>query len=509
MIRYYHTSDIRKADVIAVEKYSFRSLDLMENAGRNAASLILSSYPSVQNITILAGAGNNGGDGFVAARYFADGGKNVSVITSAAFDKYKNDALPNLELLISSYRGKCAVAPSISLSDGEIADIISKSDLLVDALLGTGSSGAPRGEISRLISLCPGFTPTVSFDIPSGIDSESGIISEVCVKADMTITFLAPKVGMAFSPAREMCGEIHTVSIGIGAEKVLEDAPYMECCSQDDFKKLLPDLPRSIHKGDRGGVLIYGGSADYRGAPILSALGALRSGAGLVVMAIPDFMTDMASAAVPEAIFLPLETFHGSVLHGKSMSKIAPWFSRCGSVVFGPGVGREESVQDILSAILNEVPLPVLIDADGLFHLSRLKNTIKKRENTVITPHSGEAAALLGVSAQEINSDRIASVKKLAEYSGAALLKGRGTLVSDGIITKKVPDGSPLLAVPGSGDVLSGAAGAFLAAGLSPMDAAVVGASVHAQAGANLEKMYGVRGTLAREIADELRNVLR
>ena len=508
MIMYYHTSDIRKADVIAVEKYSFRSLDLMENAGRNAASLILSSYPNVQNITILAGAGNNGGDGFVAARYFTDYGKNVSVITSAAFDKYKNDALPNLELLISSYCGKCTVIPSTALSDEEITDIISKSDLIVDALLGTGSSGAPRGEISRLISFCSDFAPTVSFDIPSGIDAESGAVYANSVKADMTVTFLAPKIGMAFYPAKARCGMILTASIGAEQELVLDGAEYLELFSDRDVKCKVPKLPRTIHKGDRGGVLIYGGSNNYRGAPILSALGALRSGAGLVVLAIPDFMIDMASVAVPEAIFVPLPTSRGSVLHENSLNEITPWLSRCDSIVFGPGIGREAPLQNVLAYLLSDVRLPMLIDADGLFHLSKIKS-ISQKNNIVITPHAGEAAALLDISPQEVNKDRFSAVRKLTEHSGTALLKGMGTLVSDGVHFRQISEGSPVLAVPGSGDVLSGAIAAFLASGLSPFDAASVGASIHASAGCNLEKIYGTGGTLAREIADELRSVLR
>ena len=509
MIRYYHTTDIRAADQIAVEKYGVPSLDLMENAGGNAASLILASYPDAQVFLVLAGPGNNGGDGFVAARHLCEAGKKVRVITSAAQDKYKNDALINLQRILNCY-SNCEIMLSCDIADNDLLSMMRQSDLLIDALLGTGSNGAPRGETLRLVCAASAskVNSTVSLDIPSGIDPEDGTAFVPAIKADMTVTFLAPKVGMANSPAKELCGLIRVASIGISPDLVLDGKDYVECYSKSDISDLLPDFGRGIHKGSRGGVLIYGGSMNYRGAPILSALGAFRSGAGLVVLAVPDFMVDMASILLPEAVFLPLKTENGCVVSDCAVRELSPWLSRCNSVVFGPGSGRDISVREVLSFFLKSVHLPILIDADGLFHLSQITEPVY-RKDAVITPHVGEAARLLCTDVSDVSANRSSSVRRLTKFGGTALLKGMGTLVFDGSTMRQVLEGSPALAVPGSGDVLSGAIGAFLAAGLTPADAAIIGATAHACAGSKIEKHFGINGNLAREIADELRNVLK
>lgn len=509
MKKYYHNNDVRRADLIAVEKYKIPSLDLMENAGTNAANVILSSYTEAENILIFAGPGNNGGDGFVVARRIVDAGKRVSVITALSYEKYRGDALINLLKLREMSDMAVSIINSADIYDNGICQLIAQSDVVVDALLGTGSSGAPRKETARLIPMINKARVRVALDIPSGMDPESGLVYDEAVRADLTITFLALKLGMINCPARKLCGRVEVVGIGVEPSLVLPQRDFIEGYDKSDALSLLPHISRDIHKGDRGGVLICGGSMNYRGAPILSALGALRSGAGLIVLAIPDFMVQMGSVLVPEAIVLPLKTDNGRVSASDAISAITAWTPRCGSVVFGPGCGRDDSLRDILLFLWNDNSLPLLVDADGLFHLSQMRDELRTRDNTIITPHVGEAARLLGASAQSVAADRVTAVRSLAECSDAALLKGMGTLIASGARLGEILDGSPSLAVPGSGDVLSGTIGAFSAAGLCAFDSAVLGASVHAAAGSSIEKKYGLRGTMAREIADEIRNELR
>lgn len=279
---------------------------------------------------------------------------------------------------------------------------------------------------------------------------------------------------------------------------------------RNDLKGMLPEIDRGIHKGDRGGVLVVGGSSNYRGAPLLAALGALRAGAGLVVLAVPDFMADSASLLLPEAIFAPLTTTAAGEIAAEHVEDaISPWVNRCGAAVFGPGIGRHSGNGELLRLFWDKWKAPLLLDADALFFYAQMKNSLKHRDNAVITPHVGEASRILGVAAREINDAREVSCRMLSSVAEVAVLKGQRTLISSHSLTRMVCEGSPALAVPGSGDVLSGVTGAFLASGMEPLDAATAAVLAHACAGNELEKKYGLRGSLAREIANEIPYILR
>jgi len=507
MIRYYDPEDVRQADALAVQKYGITSLELMENAGTNAARETLKRYPDSQSITIVAGPGNNGGDGFTAARFFLKKGLKVNVILSSAPETYKGDAKINLEVLINLNDPNCTVRFSKDLTETEISKEAKDADCLIDSLLGTGSKGAPRGEIERLIRHCKN-RAVVAFDIPDGIDPLSVSVYDPCVKADLTVTFLAAKRGMCFSPAYDMCGKVVIADIGISCEKVLDETKSILSFGREDIPKLLPDIPRDIHKGKKGGLLVVGGSVNYRGAPLLAGLGALRTGAGLVVLAIPDFMVESASLFLPEAIFVPLRTRGEEILPESLEEAIKTWEMRCGAAVVGPGLGRNEGSKSIVHWFWNKWKKPLLIDGDGLHFLSK-KYDPAFRENAVITPHSGEAASLLGSEPENINKDRTKAAVLMSSAAGTVLLKGMDTVVySKGKNITIIKEGSPVLAVPGSGDVLSGAVGALMSSGMPLFDAVATGAAAHGAAGSYIEERSGSRGTLAREIADALPFVL-
>lgn len=273
---------------------------------------------------------------------------------------------------------------------------------------------------------------------------------------------------------------------------------------KNDLVEFLKPVPRAIHKGERGKVLIFGGSWNYRGAPILAALGALRAGAGSVVLAIPDFMTETASAVLPEAIFAPLSTLNNVIEAESVKCSLAQWREQCDSVIFGPGIGRDRSLEPITAWFLNNCGKPLLLDADALYFFSSIKNCQGGRNDVVITPHSGEAGTILGITPGEVNARRLDSAQKLTDKAGVVVLKGMDTIVARPGEKRIIKEGTPTLAVPGSGDVLSGVIGAFMATGITPFDAATAGALLHAAAGSNLEAKKGTRGILAREIADEL-----
>lgn len=509
MRKYYDPDDVRMADILAVEKHGIPSLLLMENAGMNAAHELMCTCPAGEKFLILAGPGNNGGDGFVAARYLLQAGKSISIITSAENDKYNGDAQHNLRTLLKINSSALSIKCSKAMDESEINHFSDNCDYVVDALLGTGTSGVPRGEVARLISLCNRNFHVMSLDIPSGINPKTGEIYSPCVNAEFTATFLALKTGMCISPAREKCGRIVVVDIGIEAESVLGSEDSITCFDKNDLSSLLPVLACDIHKGDRGGVLIFGGSVNYRGAPLLTGLGALRSGAGLVVLAIPDFMADSASVLLPEAILVPLKTVSNNICTEYLSDSIAPWINRCGAAAIGPGIGRNTELKAAVSWFWQNWEKPLLLDADALYFLAELRHELPFRQDTVITPHSGEAAHILESTSHAVNMQRVSSCLQLAKIAGVAVLKGRDTLVAKGKEMRMIVEGSPALAVPGSGDVLSGSISAMLASGMSAFDSATAGALAHAVVGSELEKVNGLRGTIAREIADALPNGLR
>lgn len=498
MKRYYASENLRKADRLAEETYAIPGVVLMENAGRGAAEAILRHYPYAGKILILCGPGNNGGDGFVLARQLSIAGRSAQILSTLTPDSYKSDAATAVNAAV---RCGLQILETHSLGDGEISKMVRDADLVVDALLGTGSTGAPRGEIARLISHCPLATEIVSLDIPSGVDPDSGETAGPAVKASLTATFLAEKPGLAIAPGALHAGKIELCHIGISTDRVLADEPLLLGYDRSDIPALAPSVPKDAHKGDRGSLLIVGGCENYRGAPVLAAMGALRAGCGLVALAIPDFLVSAASSLLPEAIFEPLPTKSADTQE----ERIVSLTERYDAAVLGPGIGRGELAAKITDLFWRRWQKPLLVDADALYHLSRLAGDegFKRREDAIITPHAGEAARLLNKERSFVANRRLAACRELAARFSIALLKGSGTLISDSREERIVLEGSQALAVAGSGDVLSGTIGAFLAIGMPPLGAATLGALLHGRVGTDAQNAK--RTLLAREIADRIR----
>jgi NAD(P)H-hydrate epimerase len=267
-----------------------------------------------------------------------------------------------------------------------------------------------------------------------------------------------------------------------------------------DIGVMAPRISPDIHKGSRGALIVLGGSATFRGAPVLAALAALRAGCGLVCLAVPESLVPASSSLMPEAIFVPLPERGGHVIFDGLGDAIAPFMDRCGAMVLGPGLGRSLDAERVAKYIFGEWQKPLVLDADAL-HFSYSQ----RRPDVVATPHAGEAAHILGVLSSQVYGKRLSSTASLAAKFGVVLLKGPHTLISDGSETRVILEGGPELAVPGSGDVLSGVIGAYLAAGMKPIDAATLGALVHSASGrrAALGKPE-LSGILARELADNL-----
>jgi NAD(P)H-hydrate epimerase len=501
MRRFYPVSAIRDADRAAAEDLAVPGMILMENAGRGAADIIVRRYPAAKNFLIMCGPGNNGGDGFVAARHLAVHGLCVTVISTRDIDGYHSDA--RAAAVAAANLGVVLVSSAES-DDDNILALISIADVVVDALLGSGSSGEPRDEVLRLLSMLDGKSGIVSLDIPSGVNPDTGEAAKNAVRADATVTFLAEKRGMAVTPGSFHCGDVEIAQIGVPADRVLNETDVIIGFDRADIAPLVPFVPDDAHKGTRGGLLIIGGSSNFRGAPILAARAALRAGCGMVFLAIPDLQVEEANALLPEAIFLPLPSRDGFIRF-KGFDKIVePWYERCGAVVLGPGLGRSVECERLTAYLHKEWDIPLLLDADALYHLAVLEKALYPsiyRKNMLITPHVGEASRLLGNSAKNVSERRLDSCSELVIRFGATLLKGPRTLIASEDERRVILEGGPFLAVPGSGDVLSGLIGAFMAMGLSVLDAATLGALVHSEAGRACGRRDGI---LASEIADNI-----
>lgn len=505
MIGLYEAESTRRADQRAAESLGLSEEVLMENAGRASADLILEKTNGKNRFCILAGTGNNGGDGFVLARHLLLRGKSVLVLLGGKEEKLRGAAALNYQIAKA-----CGVRieESMSMSDEKVVAFLEGSDVVVDALLGTGATGAPKGEIARLIELSKRSAFIVSLDIPSGTSASTGEIEDPHVTAKMTVTMLVPKVAMGVWPAAGCAGKWFVVDIGVPVSKVLFETPRLCLFEEGDARRLLPKRESDIHKGNRGCLVIVGGSERYRGAPLLAARSALRSGVGLVVVAVPDFMAGEVSSQLPEAIVQPLETSLGGLSDRAYEKALLPWFDRATALVVGPGMGRASSVDFLVRSVWEKWTKPLLVDGDALFFIKKQDPFFEKRKDVVLTPHEGEAARLLQVGVDEIRKKRLASARALGESLGHAVLKGPGTLIDDGKKTFLIGRGNPALAVPGSGDVLAGCIGSFLAQGLAPMDAASLGVWLHAQAGERLRKSEGDDGILASELADTIKPLL-
>lgn len=465
-------------------------LVLMERAGLGVSEFI-SSLGAKGSALVLAGAGNNGGDGFVIARYLKSWGWKVDIILSHPRERSKGDAKVNLDRLEN-----ILTVESSTLSDFEISSSLNDHDIIIDALLGTGITGQPRGETLRLIELLNATRngrKVLAVDIPSGLEGGG-----TCVKAEWTCTIGGRKLPMATGHGAALSGKIHFVSLGEGTDKFLENPEAFEI-SVDDVRSRLPIRRADDHKGRRGGVLLVAGSKRYRGAALLAARGALRMGAGIVVLASCPQVIDPLSYQLPEAIVEPLEN------PDEFSQIIQKWSKRCSTMLIGSGLDRDDRARELCIKASKEWLGPSLWDGDGLYWLANEK---LKPYNCSITPHEGEASVLLGVRSI---GDRFEVVRELSLKYGSALLKGYHSLVMGNKMSVPaiLTAGDRTLSIPGSGDVLAGAASAMLAAGLDGADALTVAAWCHGMAGERLARSVGKDGVLAHEVADALPAVLK
>ena len=471
---------------------------LMERAGRavarSAVDVMGGAYG--RRAVVVCGKGNNGGDGFVAARHLARWGVRVAVVAVEDPADLREPAARNALRLdeVGSIRVMRFTPATL---DRELL----RADVAIDAVFGTGFRGVPEDEWADAIAgLNTSPAPVVAVDIPSGVNGATGAVDGDAVRADLTVTFGAPKVGVAILPGAELAGAVRVADIGFPQDLLHADAFLMEPA---DVAAILPERDVDTHKRATGVLLVVAGSRDMTGAAHLVAEAAGRIGAGLVQVAVPEAILPIVQARLVETTFLPLpETSDGSV----ALPALGPLLDRlegADALAIGPGLSMNDETAEFVRQLVRDCPVPLVIDADGLNAFTgRAVDLIDRKSDAVLTPHVGEFVRLSGVSARDLAGDRLTHARALAERTGAVtLLKGSRTLVTtpDGIVRIN-PTGGPVLATAGSGDVLTGIIGGLLARGVGPVDAASAGAYVHGLAGIEAGRSTG-DGTLASDVA--------
>jgi hydroxyethylthiazole kinase-like uncharacterized protein yjeF len=473
---------------------------LMERAGRAVARAVadLCGGTYGRRAVVVCGKGNNGGDGFVAARHLARWGVVVHVLTVDPPEGLHEPAAANLHRLREMGVGVRECSPA--LLDRELA----RSDVAIDAIFGTGFRGLPEdGWASAIAGLNEGTPPVVAVDIPSGVDGTTGAIEGEAVWSDLTVTFGAAKVGAVLMPGADRTGALRVVDIGFPDDLVHTNVFVTE---PSDVRAWLPARAVDSHKRASGVLLVVAGSREMTGAASLIARAAGRIGAGLVIVAVPSGILPIVQAATTEAVFLSLpETADGTVARD-ALDRVLDALGRAHALAIGPGLSSQEDTAGFVRDLVRACPVPAVVDADGLNAFSgRAADLVDRKSDVVLTPHVGEFGRLSGTSAHDLEADRLTHARALATTTNAVtLLKGSRSVIAspDGTVLVN-PTGGPVLATAGSGDVLTGMIGGLLARGMDSAEAAAAGAYLHGVAGTLAGRESG-EGTLAGDIVERI-----
>jgi ADP-dependent NAD(P)H-hydrate dehydratase / NAD(P)H-hydrate epimerase len=487
----------RALDEWAIGERGIPGVDLMERAGTGLADLVGELAPAGR-IVAVCGKGNNGGDGFVAARLLRERGRSVDVLVLGDVSELQGDARLNFERLPGE--------EPMEFDAGALAG----ASAIIDAILGTGFAGEPREPAAGAISAINGVSDgacVVACDVPSGVDASTGEVAGVAVRARATATFHAAKPGLWIDPGKTHAGEVRVIDIGIPAGGPGE--PQVGLIS-DRAPDAIPRRGRASNKFAAGSVLVCGGSLGLTGAPCLASEAAMRAGAGYVTACIPSSLNLIFESRLLEVMTVPLPDTDGA-LEPWGVEGVLERADRANALVLGPGLGRATETQEFARQLARYAPVPLLLDADGLnAHAGELASLAERDAPTVLTPHAGELARLLESDSEAVGARRLDSARRAARAAQAiVVLKGDDTIVA-------APDGragvnrggAPALATAGTGDVLSGVLGALLAKGMNPFHAACAGVLLHARAGILAAAEIGPEGVIASDVIAALPRAL-
>lgn len=498
-------AEMQAIDKKAITKFGIPGLILMEHAGMRMTEAIVNRLAGKiqgKRFLIFAGKGNNGGDGFVIARQLINMGADVKTFLLYPTNRLQGDAKTNYDILVNM---KAKIYPVLKPRDFQRVEIaLTYSDYLIDAILGTGFKGTLQGLLKDLVELLnKSDKPIFAVDIPSGLEADTGRAKGSCIRADMTVTFGFPKIGLCMEKARKYVGELWLGHISF-PPLLWEEVPGSRgLITAGLIKELLPKRDPDGHKGTFGHLLVVGGSEGMTGSVTLTATSALRVGAGMVTIALPRSVCPMVEAKTLEVMTKPLAETEEGTISTEAIESLMGLSSKMKAIVIGPGLARNINTADLVKNFLAQLNMPVVVDADGLAALAgEAEFTTGLKAPLILTPHPGEMARLMELSIAQVQAERLDVALACArKYQAYTVLKGSRTIVAtpDGQVYLNLR-GNSGMATAGSGDVLAGVIGSLLAQGMSPLKACICGVYLHSLAGDLAAKDLGENSLIAGDL---------
>jgi NAD(P)H-hydrate epimerase len=486
-MRVLNTDQMREADRRTIEDIGIPSVVLMENAGRQAVAAMEAAFEDLatSRVGVICGRGNNGGDGFVVARTLIQRGIETMVFLLGSVAEIRGDARTNLEIL-----GRIGLTV-VEITDAQEWELhsteISECDVIVDAILGTGFRGRLSGLLETVVADVNSLSaPVVSIDLPTGVSADTQVLEGEAIDASMTVTLAAPKIPLVFPPADSHAGDLVIADIGIPHPVIDEvEGQYLELLTREQMRELVPVRAPESHKGDFGRVLVIAGSRGRTGAAHLAAMGALKSGAGLVTVATPHSCLPIVAAMAPEYMTEPLEETTSGTIDFGAVDRVLDM--QTDVIALGPGLGQAPGTAAFVQALVERAGVPLVLDADALNAFVGDPERLVGRDgvDVIITPHPGEMARLLGVSVEEVQRDRLGTARDFAAaHRVHVVLKGNRTVIA-------APDGRTFvnltgnagMATGGTGDLLTGMIAAWFAQLLDAEAASKLAVYLHGTAG--------------------------
>jgi NAD(P)H-hydrate epimerase len=538
MLKVVTSKEMQEIDRLTIERYGIAGTILMERAGLAVAEKInnlffqksevkkrITDNGERTTVLVLCGGGNNGGDGLVVARILHNQGRDVKVFLTAKPEDLKGDAKINYDIAVK-FGVKIYPINKFLTRNSQLA---TRNFIIVDALLGTGLSKKVKAPISDVIEKVNKLKcSVVSIDIPSGISSNTGQIMGCAIKSQYTVTFSLPKRGHLLYPGAEYTGKLYIEDIGFPLRLLKSENIKVNLVQKEDAISLLPERPRYSHKGTYGHVLLIAGSKGKTGAAFMTAKACLRAGVGLVTIGVPESLVDIFQSRVTEEMILPLPDKGNGTLLCKASNSILEFLKQRANVLaIGPGISTSDEISDLVSLLIAKSRVPMVIDADGINAIGGRTNVLKKsRTPIILTPHPGEMARLLKGSFKfQVSSFKLKDRNSLQAIErdriNTAILFSRDKKIY--LILKGVPTviatpkgevfinstGNPGMATAGVGDVLTGMISAFLAQGLTPQNASILGVYMHGLIGDIVAKKKGERSLIASDIINTIPKFLK
>ncbi len=506
---------MRQCDAAAIREYGIPGMVLMENAARGTAEKLFEIFPRLRDeqVLIMCGSGNNGGDGFALARHMLRRGCSVTVGSVSPVNRLKGDARTNADILVKIARSDPEKRLRlITSATPKKLTAIEPPGIIIDALLGTGVGGRLKKKYASLVAWMNSLgKPTIAIDIPTGINADTGVAAGDSVRAAYTMTMGLLKTGLLFSDGREQSGKTYTIDIQI-PEAVYRHSGIMSYLVEEaDVRAAIPKRRHDAHKYKVGKVFVLAGSTGLTGAAALASMSALKAGAGAVVLGIPETLYPFMAQKLTEVMTVPLPESEAGVVGAAAWEKISEHIAWADVVVAGPGLSRKQDVGKIVARLIKDMDKPLVLDADALNVLGEHTSLLKRSKGRVIlTPHTGEFSRLTGIPVKDIEADRLSIAHRYSlSYHVVVHLKGGPSITA--APDKRVyinSTGNPGMATAGSGDVLTGVIAGLWAQGMTGTAAAYCGGYIHGYAGDLARDAYGMHSLTAADILNHIPDVL-